>query len=164
MQKLALSFVACLLAVAAAGASAQSVWKWRDTKGQLHISDGPPPADVPEQNIVQRPSGARAPAAAPTAAAASPAASGVDSELEKKKARADHEKAEKDTAAKAELDKKNAAVKADNCQRAQAQVKALESGVRIARMDAKGERYYLDDKQRASELQHSQEIVQQSCK
>ncbi|HYP33580.1 MAG TPA: DUF4124 domain-containing protein [Burkholderiaceae bacterium] len=30
MQKTALSLAACLLALAAAGAHAQAVWKWRD--------------------------------------------------------------------------------------------------------------------------------------
>jgi hypothetical protein len=178
MQKLVLPIVACLIAIAATGASAQSVWKWRDASGQVHISDAPPPANVPDKNILQRPSGAPAPAMAPTpagegstsaatasaGATASAAATGVDSELQKKKARADKEKAEKDAADKAALDKKNAAIRADNCQRAQGQVKAFESGVRIARTNANGEREFLDDKQRASELQRAQESAAQNCK
>jgi len=171
MQKLVPSLVAaCLVALVATGASAQSVWKWKDASGQVHISDTPPPNDVPDKNILKRPGGAPAPAAeaAPQAAAsASAAASGVDSELQKRKAKtekADKEKADKDAADKAALEKKNAAAKADNCQRAQTSVKALESGVRIARMNASGEREYLDDKQRADELKRAQDSVAQNCK
>jgi hypothetical protein len=168
MQKLALPLVACLLAIAATSASAQSVWKWRDASGQVHISDIPPPTDVPDKNILQRPSGAhslppQAAAALPAAAPAS-AASGVDSDLQKKKAKADQEKAEKDAADKAALEKKTAAARADNCQRAQSQAKALDSGVRITRVNASGEREYLDDKQRAAEQQRTQEIIAQNCK
>jgi len=171
MQKLVPSFVAaCLIALVATGASAQSVWKWRDASGQVHISDAPPPTDVPDKNILKRPGSAPAPAAeaAPQAAAsASAAASGVDSELQKRKAKAekaDKEKADKDAADKAALEKKNAAIKADNCQRAQTQAKALESGVRIARISASGEREYLDEKQRADELKRAQDSVAQNCK
>ena len=47
MQKIALPFVACLLALAAVGAQAQTLWKWRDAAGQLHISDQAPPAGTP---------------------------------------------------------------------------------------------------------------------
>jgi hypothetical protein len=166
MQKSAPILVACLLAIAAAGASAQTIWKWRDASGQVHVSDTPPPPDVPEKNILKRPSNAPAPAnaEAPQAAAPAAAASGVDTELQKKKARADQEKAAKEAADKAAVDKKNAAIKADNCQRAQTDAKALQSGVRISRVDANGERSYLDDKQRADELQRTQQIIQQNCK
>jgi hypothetical protein len=165
MQKFALPLVACLFAIAATSASAASIWKWRDASGQVHISDVAPPSDVPDKNILQRPSGAPAPVGAqPAVAAASSAASGVDSELQKKKAKAEQEKAEKDAADKAALDKKTAAARADNCQRAQSQAKALDSGVRITHVNAKGEREYLDDKQRAAEQQHTQEIIAQNCK
>ena len=171
MKKLVPSLVAaCLISLVAAGASAQSVWKWRDASGQVHISDAPPPHDVPDKNILQRPGGApaRAAEAAPqAAAAASAAASGVDSELQKRKAKAekaDKEKVDKDVVDKVVLEKKNAAIKADNCQRAQTSAKALESGVRIARMNASGEREYLDDKQRADELKRAQDNIAQNCK
>jgi len=163
MQKSALTLVACLLAVAATGAWAQSIWKWRDASGQIHVTDTPPPPTIAEKDILSRPSGSTAPATGAPAAVAPVAASGVDSDLEKKKAKADKDKAEKAAAEKAALDKKNAAIKADNCRRAQDQAKALESGVRVARLDANGERSFLDDNQRASELKRAQEIIAQNC-
>jgi hypothetical protein len=165
MPKIALPLVACLLAIAAAGASAQSIWKWRDSAGQIHLSDTPPPSSVPAKDILQRGGGGGAPSAAPVAAA--PAASGtvaaVDSDLQKKKAKADQEKADKAAADKAALEQKNAAIRAENCQRAQNQAKAIDSGMRIARVNAKGEREYLDDNARAAELKRSQDIIAQNC-
>jgi hypothetical protein len=167
MPKIALPLAACLLAVAATGASAQSFWKWRDSSGQIHLSDTPPPATVPAKDILQRAAGTpAAPAPGTTPAPAATAASGVaavDADLQKKKAKADQEKADKAAADKAALDQKNAAIRADNCQRAQQQAKALDSGVRIARMDAKGEREYLDDATRASERKRAQDIISQNC-
>ena len=55
MQKIALPFVACLLALAAAGAHAQTLWKWRDAVGPMHISDTAPPAGTPARNIISGP-------------------------------------------------------------------------------------------------------------
>ena len=166
MQKLALPFVACLLAIAATGASAQSVWKWRDASGQLHVSDTAPPPGTPEKNILNRPAGGVVAPSARPAAAAAPEASGAsapDTDLEKKKKAADRDKADKAAADKAEVDKKNAAIRADNCQRAQASVTGIQNGVRITQINAKGEREYLDDAQRAAELKRSQDVVAQNC-
>jgi hypothetical protein len=164
MQKSASLLVACLLALAAAGASAQAIWKWRDASGQMHITDTPPPSSVPDKDILKRPGNAPAPAAEAAPAPAAAAASGVDSDLQKKKAKADKEKADTEAAAKAEADKKNAAVKAENCKRAQAQAGALQSGVRVAKLDANGERTFLDDDQRAAELKRAQDIIAQNCR
>jgi hypothetical protein len=166
MPKIALPLLACLLAIAATGASAQSIWKWRDSSGQIHISDTPPPANVQAKDILQRGAGpAPAAAAAPVAAlaGASGSAPAGDSDLQKKKAKADQEKTDKAAADKAALEQKNAAIRADNCQRAQAQAKALDSGIRITRMNAKGEREYLDDNARAAEQKRSQDIITQNC-
>jgi hypothetical protein len=171
MQKLALPFVACLLAIAATGASAQSVWKWRDAAGQLHISDTAPPAGTPDKNILSRPSaGVVLPASTSTTttattAGATPAsgASAPDGDLDKKKKAAEREKADKAAADKAEIDRKNAAIRADNCQRAKTAVSGIQSGGRLTQMNAKGEREFLDDAQRAAELKRSQDIVAQNC-
>jgi len=162
MHKLPAVFVACLLAGACLSASAQNYWKWRDASGQLHLSDTAPPPGVGDQDILQRPNGKSV--ATVALAAPAPASGGVDSELQKKKSQAEKDKADKAAADKLALDQKNAATRADNCQRAQTQAKALQSGVRVARLDANGERSYLDDKQRAAELQRTQDIVSQNCK
>ena len=169
MQKTALPLVACLLALAAAGAHAQSLWKWRDASGQLHISDTAPPAGTPAKNIISGPPGgvppapsALAPAAAP-AASEPAAASSAPSALDKKKMAADKEKAESDRAAKAAADAQNAALRKDNCARAQASLTTLQSGQRMARINDKGEREILDDTARATETKRAQDAVASSC-
>ncbi|MEP6503501.1 MAG: DUF4124 domain-containing protein [Betaproteobacteria bacterium] len=170
MQKIALPFVACLLLVAATGAYAQSVWKWRDAAGQLHISDTAPPPGTPEKNIVGRPAGGVVQSVvstttATTTTSTTPAsgASAPDSDLDKKKKAADREKSEQVAAQKAEVDKKNAAVRADNCQRAQTAAAGIQNGGRLAVMNAKGEREFLDDAGRAAELKRTQDIVAANC-
>ena len=168
MQKTALPLAACLLAFAAAGAHAQTLWKWRDASGQMHISDTAPPPGTPAKNIISGPPtglpqpASLAPAAAPasTATAAAPAAS---SALEKKKAAADKEKADQ---AKADHDAaaaKTEAMRKDNCARGQASLTELQSGLRMARLNDKGEREVLDDSARAAEIKHTQDVIASNC-
>ena len=167
MQKTALPFVACLLALSVA-AHAQTLWKWRDAAGQLHISDTAPPPGTPAKNIISGPPGgvavpsslSAAPASAPTV---DPGASAAASALEKRKKAADQEKADKDKADRAALDARNAAIRKDNCARAQSALATLQSGVRIGRTNAKGEREILDDAGRADEVKHAQEGVAANC-
>jgi hypothetical protein len=162
MQKTALSFVACLLAFAAAGAQASYVWKWRDASGQLHISDTAPPPGTPPTSIISSPSGSTAPAPAPQAASAA-AASPALSALDKKKKAADQEKADKEKAEHDAADAQNAAIRKDNCSRAQANLANLKTGQRIAVVNAKGEREIMDDSGRAAEIKHAQEVVASNC-
>ena len=69
----------------------------------------------------------------------------------------------------AELDKKAAeqeklaADKAKNCERARAYHRALDSGERLARMDGNGERYFLNEQQRAQELRETKRMLDE-CK
>ncbi|MBW8779140.1 MAG: DUF4124 domain-containing protein [Burkholderiales bacterium] len=165
MQKTALSFVACLLALAAAGAQASSLWKWRDASGQLHISDTAPPAGTPATSIISSPSGSAAPAASPSpapgasAAAAPPALSALD----KKKKAAEQEKADKEKAEHDAADAQNAAIRKDNCARAQSSLANLKTGQRIAVVNSKGEREIMDDAARAAEAKRAQDVVASNC-
>lgn len=169
MQKTALSLAACLLALAAAGAHAQGVWKWRDASGQLHIGDTAPPPGTPAKDILGAPPGGVLPP--PAALVPKPASAPVDkaadiandNALDKKKKAADKEKADKDKADRAALEARNAAARKDNCERAQGALRALQSGERIARMNEKGEREYIDDARRASDTKAAQDTVNSSC-
>lgn len=160
----ALTCAAVLGALLAVPAQAQ--WKWRDRNGQTQYSDLPPPAGIAESDILQRPTAAQrtAPAAAAAASGAasgpSLAPKGSDPELEAKR-----RKSEQDVAAKKKAeDEKVAIAKADNCLRAKAQVRTLDSGVRIARTNDKGEREFMDDAARAAETKRAQDIVASDCK
>ena len=162
MHKIALPFVACLLTLAVAGAHAQSLWKWRDASGQLHIGDTPPPPGTPAKDIMSTPAGGVLTPPAPAPAAAT-TASAADSALDRKKKAADQDKADKAKADRAAIEAKNAAIRKDNCARAQAQLSSLQSGQRIARINAQGEREVLDDAGRASELQRTQDVIANNC-
>jgi hypothetical protein len=56
------------------------------------------------------------------------------------------------------------AQRAENCQRARTQVATLESGQRMARVNAKGEREVLDDKARAEELAQARDAAASNCR
>ena len=84
----------------------------------------------------------------------------ADPELEAKR-----KKAEADAAAKQKAEEQRvAAAKAENCSRAKAQLTTLDSGIRIARANANGEREFLDDKQRADETKRTKDVISADCK
>jgi hypothetical protein len=144
---------------------AQAQWKWRDRSGQTQYSDLPPPAAVPEQDILQRPQGATrragVPAAATAAASAAPllAARGSDPELEARRKKIEQDALDKKKAEEAKV----AAAKAENCTRAKSQMRSLDSGVRMTRTNDKGEREYLDDTARAAEAKRTREMMSSDC-
>jgi hypothetical protein len=175
LSDMARPIVALLVVLAASviALPAEAQWKWRDKSGHVQYSDLPPPAGTPDQDILGRPTptlrratatlAPAAPSSAPVAAlaAASTPPRTVDAELEAKR-----KKAEADAAAKAKADQdKNAALRADNCGRAKAQLTTLESGIRLAQTNPKtGEREFLDDKQRADEVRRTRDIIASDCK
>ena len=144
---------------------AAAQWMWRDANGKPVFSDRPPPADIPDRNIVQRPSGtlravapAPAPASAPAAALPAPP-SGQDKELEQRRQQAEAAEAARQKAAQ-ELQAK---ARAENCVRARQNKASLDSGIRITRTNAQGEREFLDDAQRAAETRRTQDIIARDC-
>ena len=161
--------LACALPLAA---SAQ--WQWTDGSGKRVFSDQPPPIDVPEKNILRRPAGIQArvtaapsadsaPApgvAQPTVAASAPKPSGVDKELEEKTRKAEEAEKAKQAAEKLKV----AQAKADNCTRAKQGKATFDSGIRVARVNAQGEREIMDDKARAAEGQRIQTVIDNDCK
>ena len=155
------------------GAYAQ--WQWIDKDNKKVFSDQAPPPEVPEKNIVRRPSGppkrlnfstpdapvdgatAAVPAAPPPA---SPKVAGVDKELEEKTRKA--EEAEK--ARQAAEAQKVAQAKAENCSRARQGKATMDSGIRVAQVNAQGERIIMDDAAREAEQQRLQSVIDASCK
>ncbi len=145
--------------------AAQAQWQWVDNAGRKVFSDQPPPSDIPAKNIVKQPgkatlSLAAAPAAPASASVAAPQLSAEDKELvaKKKKAEADalaRIKEESDSLAK---------IKATNCEKAKANQALLDSGVRMAVTNAKGEREFLDDAARKNEAQRTRTAVETNCK
>ena len=157
--------------LAGLSATAFAQWQWIDNEGHKVFSDRAPPPDIVDKNILKRPnsravlpvddsetpaSGAAAPVAVPGAAKAV----GVDKELEaRKKQAADAEAAKR----KAEEERVTKA-KIENCARAKQAKASLESGVRISRTNAAGEREFMDDSAKATELKRIQGIITSDCK
>lgn len=144
--------------------AASAQWQWLDNSGNKVFSDRAPPPDVPAKNILRQPGGIpkAKPAAAPevpASAASAPKISGTDKALEEKKKQAEDAEAAK---RKVEADK-IAAVKADNCQRAKQSKANYDSGMRIARVNEKGEREILDDTARAAESKRVQDTIAADC-
>ena len=162
----------CLVSMAA---SAQ--WQWIDQAGRKVFSDRPPPMEVPEKNIVKRP-GLRSPAtyanqvagapdvaaasagaSAPQSAASGPRVSGVDKELAARKKKAE----EAEVAKRKEAQENLLIAKVENCARAKQAKATLDSGMRMARINEKGEREILDDAARAAEAKRIQAIIESDC-
>lgn len=151
-------------------------WQWIDKDGRKVFSDRSPPAEIQEKNILKRPSGAgqvtagtsiqstavlpAAPASAAPNKADGLKLSGKDAQLEAKKKQAEEEEAAK----KKDEEEKIAKAKAENCERAKKGLASLQSGVRIAVINAKGEREFMDDTARAGELKRLQGISSSDCK
>jgi hypothetical protein len=162
----ALGGLLVLAAVWAQPAAAQ--WVWRDAQRQMHSSDLPPPKDIPDRDIISRPSArpaasapaVTAPVATPAAAApASSASSPLQAEVEARRAKAEQEaKLKRDEEAKAQ-----AAARSENCRNARRELAALDSGQRMVRLNDKGEREYLDDKARAESTQRARSVISSDC-
>jgi hypothetical protein len=141
---------------------AQAQWVWRDKEGRVTASDLPPPRDIGDKDIMQRPEQVlRKVSAPPPASGAAPAVKpAVDPALEAKRRNAD---AQEQAKARAE-EERVSQQRAENCRRARAHVAALETGQRIARTNEKGEREILDDKGRAEEMRRANEVIASDCR
>lgn len=154
--------------------SASAQWQWVDNSGKKVFSDQPPPTDIPEKNILRRagPSpSARAPTpaspapegTADTAATPKPAPPkpmGVDKELEEKTRKAEAEQKAKEAAEAAKIAK----AKVESCARAREGKATIDSGIRLAKVNAKGEREIMDDAARAAEQKRVQSVIDSDCK
>lgn len=154
--------LACTLPIVAA-----AQWQWLDKDGRKVFSDKSPPPDVPAGNILRQPGmrAAMTPEAAAAAAAKAPvpavAASGAghDKELEARRKQAEAAEAEKKKAREAEMQ----AQRDDNCKRARQAKANFDSGVRISRVNDKGEREIMDDSQRAAEVKQLEMVIGRDC-
>ena len=156
-------FVATVLLSPLASATAQ--WVWKDDGGHVVASDQPPPTGTPQSRIIKEPR-ARAAPSTPPAVDKDPAAkvdapkSTADRELDAKQ----HQKEAADAAKKADDEAtKNKALQ-ENCTAVRGNLAALQAGGRAARFNEKGERVYIDDAQRQTEIQKSHGQVAQYCK
>ena len=139
---------AALFLASSAGAE---IYQWKDQNGKTVISDQPPMGQTPAKKISDTGAGDNTSSKQPSLA---------DRDME-------FRKRQKEAQERAEKEKKEttaAADKKENCQNAREQLRLLESGERIALRDDKGERYYLDDAQRAQETDKAKRFIESQCK
>jgi hypothetical protein len=146
--------------------SQAEIYKWKDKDGTIRYTDTPPPSNIKQESIggkkVIQPTG-KDPLA--------PVASG---QAEPSKAAPD--KANKEAAdaklrqRNAEIEKKNkqenetqAKIKAENCKAAKANFETYNQGGRVYKMNEKGEREYMDDKDLDAGKVQAQKDINQNC-
>ncbi|HWW03862.1 DUF4124 domain-containing protein [Collimonas sp.] len=154
---------AAALVLLSLATSALAQFVWLDDKGVKQYSDMPPPPSVPNKRILKTPgqslprnAGAEdsgSVADSKPEAKAPPTVAEQDAAYQKRKA----EQAEKNK--KAEQEAKLASNKAENCVRARANQRALDSGARISETDANGQRSYISDQQRAQQTAQNREAL-----
>jgi hypothetical protein len=143
----------CMLGVAF-GAMAQQ-YKWVDKDGKVRYGDTPPPGV--KATPLKPPPG---PSGPPPAAAKKDGEKPLSPEAAFRK-RQQEAKEKEDKAAQ---ERANAEAKRANCNSAQATLKQLQSGQRISTMNAAGERAFMEEDQRAKEMERAQRAVSESCK
>jgi hypothetical protein len=171
-MKMISKFMVALVACTSICASAQ--WQWVDKDGRKVFSDQPPPSDVQDKFILKRPgsklipvpAGPKEPEPGQNAVAAPPAlpssarSTGIDKDLEAKKKQAN----EAETAKRKAEEERVASAKAENCARAKQAKATFDSGVRVARTNASGEREILDDGARDAEVKRIQAVIASDCR
>lgn len=128
-------------------------YKWRDASGRIQYSDTPPPPgarDVQQLKAVPTP---------PSAGAAStPSYADQDAAFRKRLA----EKQEAD--AKRAKEAEDESIRARNCEQARGQLAGIDSGQRMVRLTAQGERIALDDAARAQARADAVKAIETWCK
>jgi hypothetical protein len=148
-----------IASLAFTGAAAAQSYKWVDKDGKVQYGDTPPAGAAVSVMRRASPSSRSQPEASdrkddgrkgPIAAAEK------DAEFRKRRHAAEQEREKQ---AKAQQD---AADKRENCARAQENMRMLETG-RVARTDAKGERYYMNDAQIQQETARARQTAREWC-
>jgi len=145
-------FFAMALALAASAGAQQ--YRWVDEDGHVRYGDVPPPGV--KATPLKPPPGPAAPPA--SAKGAAKPLTPAEQEAAFRKRQIDAQKAQ-EKSDKADQDRQ---AKSDNCARAQEVLRSLDLG-RVSRVDAKGERYYLDDTQIAAERAKANDSASKNC-
>lgn len=151
MNKLGLVLLASILALPIA-ANAQ-IYKWKDKDGSVRYSDTPPPSNVPHQSL-----GVKSSTATKSSVDESPAKQALPTEDAEKEP--GQETAEQ---LKAKQEAENLKIKEKNCSNAKANLYTYERGGRIARMNDKGEREFLDDAAMAKGIEEAKKEIAEFC-
>jgi hypothetical protein len=149
---------------------AHAQYSWIDDKGTRVFSDRPPPPGTPAARIRQMPRSAapavaagdagKAPSSAAGSTATTTATTAAAAATPKPPTLAEQETAYRERQARREEDARKARESAEQkaalderCASARQEERLVTSGTRMSAVDAKGERYFLSDEERAKRLQ-----------
>jgi len=149
---------------------AHAQYSWIDDKGTRVFSDRPPPPGTPAARIRQMPRSAapavaagdagKAPSSAAGSTATTTATAAAAAATPKPPTLAEQETAYRERQARREEDARKAKESAEQkaalderCASARQEERLVTSGTRMSAVDAKGERYFLSDEERAKRLQ-----------
>jgi hypothetical protein len=138
------------LALLPFAAAAQTIYKWVDEKGVTHFSENPPP-DGKADKIEVKPVGTPTPRAD----------NWKDRELEFRQRKTEREVAERN---EAESRKRAEAQRLQQCRRAQDALDSLRNSRRIYDLDDKGERVYMEDKDRPAAIEKWSLEQEKNCR
>ena len=179
MKALHLLLASALALTAAVDAQAQ--WKWRDASGATHYSDQPPPVTVPQANILHgapvQPAQAATPGdesrtpAPPALAGAMPQGAAKPGQTQRAGAngrtdapnQAKGKAGENPTAPPAELTSAQLEQLAQACTQLREEVRTLESGMRLARVNARGEPEVISEEDRAKRVEYVKREIRANC-
>ena len=143
-----LQFVVCALVITS-GICRADVYKWKDGSGRSHYSD--------QQPIHEEGQKMKSTSPAPTAAPAVKTTAEKEMDFRKRQLEA------AENATKAEKQLAESKERETNCDKARGNLKALESGTRLVRYDAKGEQAYIEDSERPALIAETNKAIATWC-
>lgn len=155
-MKLSRTRLLCAGVLALTSLLAHAQYSWIDAKGTRVFSDRPPPPGTPPERILKTPRGIDPRPAQPEAAKPAPTLAEQDEAFRKRSAQreADEKKASQDA--------ENKAAREENCGIARDTERAVDAGMRMSRLNEKGEKVYLSDEERAQRLERARQVLK-SC-
>ncbi|MCZ4306792.1 DUF4124 domain-containing protein [Zoogloeaceae bacterium G21618-S1] len=150
-----------LLALTSGIVFAGQVYEWTDANGKRHFSDTPPAGVEAKATGIR--TGPRTSSAPPAGGAAQSTADAPTTWAEKNADFAKRKAEAAENTAKANEEAEQARRKKEACEQASAQLKLLESGGRVQRINSAGEREVLDDAGRAEEMARSRDVMKRAC-
>ena len=145
--------LALACAFAALGAGAQTMYKWVDEKGVTHFSEQPP-ADAKSEKKATK----------VTPKVTPPSSGGAYDPNAWKAKEAEAKKRSVDRGQQEQAEAKDAAQRAETCNRARSRLSFLQNTHVIYRDNPDGSRTFMEDKQRDAEVAKARQVADEACR
>ena len=153
--------VSLWLALCVALPASAQMYKWVDSDGKVRYSDRPPPSNVKTEKLKApaQPASRPAPEKPKEGEKKSGPMTTAEREQAFRKRQAEADKSQKEQAQKQAKEQE----RAERCTRAREALANLELGGRQTRINEKGERVFLDERQISQETARAREAVATAC-